>query len=74
MTLKILIIYLLTIENVLQFLAHPDALQVRLRTRIANFVNSGVLCPKRSHQAAKKNNISKVSNLRVNDKKILTID
>ena len=37
-------------SKVLQFFSHSEALQVRLRTQIANFCNSGVKPPKRIHQ------------------------
>jgi len=35
----------LTISNALQFRSNLDELQVKLRTRIANFYNSGHLSP-----------------------------
>ena len=40
----------ITDSKVLQFLSHPEALQMRLRTRTTNFCNSGVEPPKRIYQ------------------------
>ena len=49
-TLKFLKNRSITDSKVLQFLSHPKALQVRLRTRTINFCNFGVEPPKRIHQ------------------------
>ena len=43
----------ITDSKVLQFLSHPEALQVRLRTRTSNFYNSTVELPKRIYQVVR---------------------
>lgn len=42
----------LTCSNTLQFRSHPDALQVRLRIRTANFCKFGVEDPYDLHHSA----------------------
>ena len=43
---------LLTCSNTLQFLSQPEALQVKLRTFMANFCKFGVPEPYALHQSA----------------------